>query len=111
MPNAHVTKIATFATALAAATTLATTTAGSAQAAAGPCWSYSFVDWGISTAGSQCPTGTFGWSHRVVATFAKQGYLNKTVYGPWKGGGSKSYAKAGLGWQVISHRVEQSGEN
>ncbi|SDK63173.1 hypothetical protein SAMN05421874_109139 [Nonomuraea maritima] len=111
MLKAPVKKIATLATALVVATTLTTTAAGSAQAAAGPCWSYTFVDWGISTAGSQCPSGTFGWSHRVVATFAKDGQLNKTLRGPWKGGTSKSYVSAGLGWQVISHHVEQSGDN
>jgi hypothetical protein len=109
--NGRTRKIAILGAALAAATTLATTPTGSAQAAAGPCWSYTFVHWGVPTAGSQCPSGTFGWQHRVVATFHKAGVGNVTLRGPWASGNSKSYASAGYNWFVVSHYVEQNGDN
>jgi hypothetical protein len=70
-----------------------------------------YIGWGVPTAGSQCPAGTYSWEHRVVATFHKAGWGETTLYGPWVGGTSKSYVSAGYGWNVIAHHVEQDGNS
>ncbi|MFE3199524.1 hypothetical protein ACWGR4_05500 [Embleya sp. NPDC055664] len=99
--------VAPSSSAVAATPTTAVAESARPAAAAYPCWAYTFVDWGVPTAGSQCKSGTVSWQHRVVATFHKAGVGTETHAGPWVGGNSKSYVSVGYNWFVTDLHVEQ----
>ena len=60
----------------------------------GPCWAYTFNDWGHQAAGTQCSSGSSGWNHQVWIRCRRAGGGGDTYtrWGAWVGGNSKSKA-------------------